>query len=118
MQWVAADDAGVNDDAVWDAMGLLAGIDSRHGQDQPYLYTDNQVREWLETFRDRCASSGGIPDDRVVTLWRPTGPEELALVEASDWRAWPRERWRAWRPHPISCGASRDRRSMSVNGAP
>ena len=25
----------------------------------------------------------------AVTLWRPTGPEELALVEASGWRAWP-----------------------------
>ena len=25
----------------------------------------------------------------TVTLWRPTGPEELALVEASGWRAWP-----------------------------
>ena len=25
----------------------------------------------------------------VVELWRPTGPEELALVEASGWRAWP-----------------------------
>lgn len=25
----------------------------------------------------------------VVTLWRPTGPEELALVEASSWRRWP-----------------------------
>ena len=24
-----------------------------------------------------------------MTLWRPTGPEELALVEASGWRAWP-----------------------------
>jgi hypothetical protein len=24
-----------------------------------------------------------------VTLWRPTGPEELALVEQSGWRAWP-----------------------------
>lgn len=23
------------------------------------------------------------------TLWRPCGPEELALVEASGWRAWP-----------------------------
>ncbi len=23
------------------------------------------------------------------TLWRPTGPEELALVEASEWTAWP-----------------------------
>ena len=28
----------------------------------------------------------------TVTLWRPTGPEELALVEASGWRAWPPRR--------------------------
>lgn len=26
---------------------------------------------------------------QTVTLWRPTGPAELALVEASRWRAWP-----------------------------
>ncbi|PUA78924.1 hypothetical protein [Nocardioides currus] len=25
----------------------------------------------------------------TVTLWRPTGPNELALVEESGWRAWP-----------------------------
>jgi hypothetical protein len=25
----------------------------------------------------------------TVTLWRPTGPQELALVEASGWRGWP-----------------------------
>jgi hypothetical protein len=25
----------------------------------------------------------------TMTLWRPTGPEELALVRDSDWRAWP-----------------------------
>ena len=25
----------------------------------------------------------------TITLWRPTGPRELALVEASGWRAWP-----------------------------
>jgi hypothetical protein len=25
----------------------------------------------------------------TVTLWRPTGPEELVLVEDSGWRAWP-----------------------------
>jgi hypothetical protein len=25
----------------------------------------------------------------TVTLWRPTGPKELALVEASGWKAWP-----------------------------
>jgi hypothetical protein len=25
----------------------------------------------------------------TVTLWRPTGPKELASVEASGWRRWP-----------------------------
>jgi hypothetical protein len=25
----------------------------------------------------------------TVTLWRPTGPRELVLVEESGWRAWP-----------------------------
>ena len=25
----------------------------------------------------------------TVTLWRPTGPQELALVEQSGWREWP-----------------------------
>ena len=25
----------------------------------------------------------------VVTLWRPTGPEELDLVKATDFRRWP-----------------------------
>jgi len=25
----------------------------------------------------------------TVVPWRPTGPEELALVEASGWREWP-----------------------------
>jgi hypothetical protein len=27
--------------------------------------------------------------EKTITLWRPTGPEELALVEASGWLAWP-----------------------------
>ncbi|PBC76791.1 hypothetical protein BX265_1512 [Streptomyces sp. TLI_235] len=26
---------------------------------------------------------------QTTTLWRPTGPQELALVEASGWRGWP-----------------------------
>lgn len=25
----------------------------------------------------------------TITLWRPTGPQELALVRASGWREWP-----------------------------
>lgn len=29
------------------------------------------------------------PAVETVTLWRPTGPDELALVEASGWSAWP-----------------------------
>ncbi|GGQ73439.1 hypothetical protein GCM10010166_49360 [Couchioplanes caeruleus subsp. azureus] len=30
-----------------------------------------------------------VENIETVLLWRPTGPEELALVEASGWRAWP-----------------------------
>lgn len=30
-----------------------------------------------------------VTNPDTVTLWRPTGPEELALVEASGWRTWP-----------------------------
>lgn len=31
-------------------------------------------------------------DTETVVLWRPTGPEELAPVEASGWREWPPRR--------------------------
>jgi hypothetical protein len=40
----------------------------------------------------RCAGRHHGPVAHVsdtVTLWRPAGPEELALVEASGWREWP-----------------------------
>jgi len=30
-----------------------------------------------------------MPAMETATLWRPTGPEELALVAAAGWRAWP-----------------------------
>jgi hypothetical protein len=30
-----------------------------------------------------------VEQRETVTLWRPTGPEELALVEGSGWHAWP-----------------------------
>jgi len=30
-----------------------------------------------------------MDDLPTTTLWRPTGPEELALVRASGWAAWP-----------------------------
>jgi hypothetical protein len=28
-------------------------------------------------------------EEETVTLWRPTGPQEIALVEAAGWKAWP-----------------------------
>ncbi|MFE9425462.1 hypothetical protein ACFYNO_21130 [Kitasatospora sp. NPDC006697] len=31
----------------------------------------------------------GQQQARTTTLWRPTGPEELVLVEQAGWRAWP-----------------------------
>jgi O-acetyl-ADP-ribose deacetylase (regulator of RNase III) len=30
-----------------------------------------------------------VTPEELVTLWRPTGPQELALVEASGWTVWP-----------------------------
>jgi len=30
-----------------------------------------------------------VSETETITLWRPTGPDELALVEASGWREWP-----------------------------
>ena len=40
---------------------------------------------------NRAAETSAADDQspETVVLWRPTGPEELALVEASGWRAWP-----------------------------
>src|SRR5436305_9548214 len=37
----------------------------------------------------RRGETSVVSSDQTVTLWRPTGPEELALVKASGWRAWP-----------------------------
>jgi hypothetical protein len=30
-----------------------------------------------------------VPETAAVTLWSPTGPDELRLVEQSGWRRWP-----------------------------
>lgn len=46
------------DEAVWWALGILAGIDLRHGPDEPYLHDDAQVRGWLTEFRERCGLMG------------------------------------------------------------
>jgi len=50
MQWVAADDPGVEDRLVWDALMKLAGIDLPD-LDGGLLHDDEQVAEWLEQFR-------------------------------------------------------------------
>ncbi|HVU60343.1 MAG TPA: ADP-ribosylation/crystallin J1 [Mycobacteriales bacterium] len=31
----------------------------------------------------------GVSSEETVVLWRPTGPNELRLVEESGWRRWP-----------------------------
>ena len=56
-QWVAAVDAGIEDEAVWWGVQQLCGVDSRHGPSEPYLYTVEQIAEWLDEFRERCARS-------------------------------------------------------------
>ncbi|NBE82987.1 hypothetical protein [Micromonospora rubida] len=45
------------DEAVSWALGILAGIDLRHGPDEPYLHDGAQVRGWLTEFRERCGVS-------------------------------------------------------------
>lgn len=80
-----------------------------HVSDAPCIRCDNHVLlaplrikfgriRWCRLARGR-ESDSGLPDTapfrwqdsgmETVTLWRPTGPEELALVESSGWREWP-----------------------------
>ncbi|WP_175441294.1 hypothetical protein [Micromonospora humi] len=40
-------------ETLWWALGILAGIDLRHGQGEPYLHDDVQVLGWLAEFRER-----------------------------------------------------------------
>ncbi|MFF3867580.1 hypothetical protein [Micromonospora sp. NPDC001898] len=40
------------------ALGILAGIDLRHGPDEPYLHDDAQVRGWLTEFSGGCGIIG------------------------------------------------------------
>lgn len=52
-------------------------------------------RQLVEVVRAACrAQLETVPrqlksKEELTTLWRPTGPRELALVEASGWSAWP-----------------------------
>jgi hypothetical protein len=45
-RFVAADDAGIDDDVVWRALCRLSGIDLRHGEGLDYLYDDSQIQDW------------------------------------------------------------------------
>ena len=41
---------------IWEALGKLFGCDLRDGPGEPYLHSDEQILDWLETFRrDRQA---------------------------------------------------------------
>jgi hypothetical protein len=53
MQWLAADDQDVEDEAVWSALNHLGGIDLRHGEHQPYLYDNEQIEGWLTEFLEQ-----------------------------------------------------------------
>lgn len=44
--WISERDREVDDLAVFNALAHLAGADLRHGADQPYLFTDDQISEW------------------------------------------------------------------------
>jgi hypothetical protein len=53
MQWVAADENGINDEAIWSGVYNLAGCSERHGPQQPHLFTRASFEEWLTDFRSR-----------------------------------------------------------------
>lgn len=61
-RWVV-DDVPIDDGPVEWALGLLHGIDLRHGgPESPYLHDATQISGWLDEFRRRCA---GSPDPRL-----------------------------------------------------
>ncbi|WP_199714809.1 hypothetical protein [Micromonospora radicis] len=49
------------DEVIWWALGVLSGVDLRHGPGGPYLHDDEQVLGWLVEFRKRSAPSGDRP---------------------------------------------------------
>ncbi|MBB1152646.1 MULTISPECIES: hypothetical protein [Amycolatopsis] len=51
-RWLA-DDSLSWDELNWWALGLLHGIDLRHGPGGAYLHDDSQVQDWLAEFRSR-----------------------------------------------------------------
>ncbi|GAB3914411.1 hypothetical protein ACFQ1S_00685 [Kibdelosporangium lantanae] len=51
-RWVANDDL-TWDEVSWWALGLLYGIDLRHGPHEDYLHDEGQIRDWLTELRAR-----------------------------------------------------------------
>src|SRR5215471_15571294 len=51
------------------------------------LHGDGEESDGAQRSSPRSLGMAARSD--TVTLWRPTGPEELALVEASGWHEWP-----------------------------
>ncbi|GAB3816563.1 hypothetical protein GCM10027605_65810 [Micromonospora zhanjiangensis] len=54
------------DEAVWWALGKLAGIDLRHGPGEPYLHDDAQVLGWLAESGNGAASPAERRFDALV----------------------------------------------------
>lgn len=50
MRWVAADDPGIDDPAVWRALNALAGADAPT-TDREWLFVEDDFREWLNDIR-------------------------------------------------------------------
>jgi protein-disulfide isomerase len=50
--WVTADNHGIEDDAVWDAVSALWGADGP-ANDRPYLFGPDDFGAWLAEFREK-----------------------------------------------------------------
>jgi hypothetical protein len=51
MQWVAADDPGVEDPVVWTGLDCLSGADAPT-TDRPYLYQQVDFEAWRDALRE------------------------------------------------------------------
>jgi hypothetical protein len=50
-QWVYSSKPPEMAPAIWEALKLLAGCDLRHGKNEEYLHSNEQIAEWLRDFR-------------------------------------------------------------------
>ena len=44
---------------IWDALGQLHGCDLREGPEEPYLHSEEQIKDWLLAFQKNRRSSEG-----------------------------------------------------------